>query len=98
MYGKLSKCEFYTPQLQYLGYIISGQGKVVDPKKIEVVKNWPNPTNVSEVQSFMGLAGYYKKFMKDFSKIANPITSLQKKNKKFSWDDKCTKAFEILKE
>jgi len=59
--------------------------------------SWPAPTNVTEVRSFMGLAGYYRRFVKDFSKIANPITSMQKKNKVFKRTKKCEKAFATLK-
>ena len=98
LYGKLSKCDFYVSHIQYLGHIISAKGISVDPKKVEAIMSWPAPTNVTKVRSFMGLAGYYRRFVKDFSKIANPITSLQKKNKVFKWIKKCEKAFANLKE
>jgi hypothetical protein len=98
LYGKLSKCSFYQTKIHYLGHIISGEGIVVDPTKVEAIMEWPTPTNVQEVHSFMGLAGYYRCFVKGFSKIANPITELQKKNKKFVWSEKCTEAFQKLKE
>lgn len=98
LYGKLSKCDFYVPQVQYLGHIISAEGVIIDPKKIEAIMSWPTPTNVSEVRSFMRLAGYYCCFVKDFSKIANPIISLQKKNQVCKWTEKCENAFVILKE
>ncbi|KAH9303796.1 hypothetical protein KI387_008200, partial [Taxus chinensis] len=67
------------------------------PSKIVAITEWPTPKNVHEVRSFMGLAGYYRKFVKDFSKVAAPITSLQKKDKKFVWNDKCESTFKILK-
>jgi hypothetical protein len=70
----------------------------VDPMKVEAIMEWPAPTNVPEVCSFMGLAGYYRWFVEGFSKIANPITELQKKNKKFVWTEKCVEAFRRLKE
>jgi hypothetical protein len=70
----------------------------VDPTKVEAIMEWPAPTNVSEVHSFMGLAGYYRWFVKGFSKIENPIMELQKKNKKLVWTEKCAKSFWRLKE
>jgi hypothetical protein len=98
LYGKLSKCSFYQSKIHYLGHIISGEGIVVDPTKVEAIMEWPTPTNVQEVCSFMGLAGYYRRFVEGFSKIENPIMELQKKNKKFIWTEKCTEAFQNLKE
>ena len=70
----------------------------MDPTKVEDIMEWPAPTNVLEVYSFMGLVGYYRWFVKGFSKIANPIIELQKKNKKFVWTEKCAEAFRRLKE
>jgi hypothetical protein len=70
----------------------------MDPTKVEAIMEWPAPTNVPEVRNFMGLAGYYRRFVKGFSKIANPVTKLQKKNKKFVWNEKCMEAFWRLKE
>jgi hypothetical protein len=90
LYGKLSKCSFYQLRIHYLGHVISGEGIVVDPDKVEAIMEWPVPTNVTEVHSFMGLVGYYRRFVEGFSKIANPIMELQKKNKKFVWIEKCT--------
>jgi hypothetical protein len=98
LYGKLSKCSFYQSKIHYLGHVISGEGIVVDLAKVKAIMEWPVPTNVLEVRSFMGLAGYYQRFVKGFSNIANPITELQKKNKKFVWTEKCVEAFRRLKE
>jgi hypothetical protein len=98
LYGKLSKCSFYQSKIHYLGHVISGEGIVMDPTKVEAIMEWPAPTNVPEVRSFMGLAGYYRRFIEGFSKIENPITELQKKNKKFVWTEKCAEAFQRLKE
>ena len=71
---------------------------MVDPSKIQSIMEWPVPTNVFEVRSFMGLAGYYHRFVKDFSRVAHPITLLQRKGKKFIWMEKCEEAFQKLKE
>jgi hypothetical protein len=94
----LSKFSFYQSRIHYLGHVISGEGIIVDPAKVEAIMKWPAPTNVTEVRSFMGLEGYYRRFVEGFSKIANLITELQKKNKKFVWMEKCTEAFWRLKE
>jgi hypothetical protein len=98
LYEKLSKCSFYQSNIPYLGHVIFGEGIVVDPTKVEDIMEWTAPTNVPKVRSFMGLSRYYRRFVEGFSKIANPITELQKKNKKFVWMEKCTEAFHRLKE
>jgi hypothetical protein len=98
LYAKLRKCTFYQRKIHYLGHIISEEGIVVDPEKIEAIKSWPVPKNVSEVRSFMGLVGYYRRFIEGFSKVTHPITSLQKKGTKFEWTAKCEESFQHLKE
>jgi hypothetical protein len=98
LYGKLSKCSFYQSRIHYLGHVISGEGIIVDPVKVEAIMEWPTPTNVIEVHSFMGLGGYYRWFVEGFSKIENLIMELQKKNQKFVWTEKCTEEFRRLKE
>jgi hypothetical protein len=85
LYAKLRKCSFYQNQIHYLGHIISEEGIAVDPENIEAIKGWKTPKNVNEVRSFMGLAGYYKRFITGFSRIAHPITSLQRKGVKLQW-------------
>jgi hypothetical protein len=80
-----------------LGHIISKDGIAVDPEKIEAIREWSMHKNVTEVISFMGLAVYYKIFIVGFSRIAHPITSLQRKEKKFQWMKDCEKSFEKLK-
>ena len=97
MYAKLSKCLFYQEQIHYLGHIISKEGIVVDPKNIEAIREWSAPKNVMEVRSFMGLAGYYRRFIAGFSRIAHAITSLQRKEKKFQWTEDFEKIFHQLK-
>ena len=93
LYGKLSKFSFYQTKIHYLGHIISSQGIVVDPMKIKAILEWPTPQNVTEVTSFMGLARYYRKFVEGFSKIVAPITSPQRKGKRYEWTDDFEKAF-----
>jgi hypothetical protein len=85
LYAKLSKCSFYQRQIHYLGHIILEEGIAVDPEKVEGIREWLMPRNVVEFRSFMGPAGYYMRFIFGFSKIAHPITSLQRKKKKFQW-------------
>ena len=94
LYAKLSKCGFYKDKIHYLGHIISEEGIYVDPEKIEAIMNWPTPKNVTDVRSFMGFAGYYRRFIEGFSKVAHPITSLQKKKIKFEWTHKCEERFQ----
>jgi len=97
LYEKLSQCSFYQQQIHYLGHIISEEGITVDPSKIEAIQELPTPRNVTEVRLFMGLAGYYRRFIEGFSKIAHPITSLQRKGVKFEWTPKCEESFQRLK-
>ena len=83
LYAKLSKCEFWLKEVSFLGHIISGSGIVVDPSKVEVVSQWETPKSVIEIRSFLGLAGYYRRFIEGFSKIALPLTRLTCKGKAF---------------
>jgi hypothetical protein len=98
LYAKLRKCSFYQNQIHYLGHIISEEGIRVDTENIEAIKGWKTPKNVIEVRSFMGLDGYYKRFIVGFSRIAHPITSLQRKGVKFQWTIECEKSFQQLKQ
>ena len=74
LYGKLSKCEFWLDEVQFLGHVILAKGIAMDPAKIETVLMWERPKTVTEVRSFLGLAGYYRRFVKGFSKKVNPLT------------------------
>jgi hypothetical protein len=97
LYAKLSKCEFWLTEVAFLGHVISTRGIIVDPSKVKDVLNWMPPTNASEIRSFLGLAGYYRWFIKDFSKITKPMTRLLEKNKNFDWTEECQVNFEELK-
>ena len=97
LYAKFTKCDFYKDKIQYLGHVISKEGISVNPNKIKDFIDWPVPKDVIDVRSFMGITGYYRKFIEGFSRIASPVTSLQKKGKKFIWDEKCEDSFNKLK-
>ncbi|WVZ51807.1 hypothetical protein U9M48_002917 [Paspalum notatum var. saurae] len=97
LYAKFSKCAFWLREVSFLGHILSKKGVAVDPSKVEDVLNWKQPETVTKIRSFLGLAGYYRRFIKDFSKTTKPMTSLTKKNVKYLWDPKCEEAFTSLK-
>ncbi|XP_052197296.1 uncharacterized mitochondrial protein AtMg00860-like [Diospyros lotus] len=97
LFAKFKKCEFWLERVVFLGLIVIAQGIEVDPSKVEAVLNWSRPTNVNEVLSFLGLAGYYRRFIEGFSKLAGPLTQLTRKGTKFEWTEKCETSFEELK-
>ncbi|KAL8091815.1 hypothetical protein AgCh_034175 [Apium graveolens] len=97
LYAKFSKCEFWLKEVQFLRHVVSSKGILVDLAKIEVVSNWERPTTPTEVRSFMGLAGYYRRFVQDFAKIAGVLTRLTRKTKKFIWTEKYEESFQELK-
>jgi len=97
LYAKLSKCDFWQSEVTFLGHVVSARGVEVDPTKIEVVKAWEPPKNVREVRSFLGLAGYYRRFVEGFSCIAQPLTHLLKKTTRFEWSEACQRSFDELK-
>src|SRR3954463_751465 len=97
LFAKLSKCEFWLEEVSFLGHVISKNGIAVDPTKIEAVSQWEAPKSVSEIRSFLGLAGYYRKFIEGFSKLALPLTKLTRKGQAFIWDAKCEEGFQELK-
>ncbi|GJY49514.1 reverse transcriptase domain-containing protein [Tanacetum coccineum] len=98
LYAKFSKCDFWISIVQFLGHLINSQGLHVDPAKIEAVKNWASPTTPTKIRQFLGLAGYYRRFIKDFSKIAKSLTELTQKNKKYIWGEDQESAFQLLKQ
>ncbi|GKB21117.1 putative nucleotidyltransferase, ribonuclease H [Tanacetum coccineum] len=98
LYAKFSKCEFWLQEVHFLGHVVNHDGIHVDPSKIEAVKSWKALTKPSKVRSFMGLAGYYKRVIENFSKIAKPLTSLTQKNQKYEWGEKQEEAFQTLKD
>ncbi|GJW00916.1 putative reverse transcriptase domain-containing protein [Tanacetum coccineum] len=98
LYAKFSKCDFWIRIVQFLGHLIDNQGLHVDPAKIEAVKNWTSPTTPTEIRQFLGLAGYYRRFIEGFSKIAKPLTKLTQKNKKYIWGEEQELAFQLLKQ
>ncbi|XP_075494755.1 uncharacterized protein LOC142532320 [Primulina tabacum] len=98
LYAKLKKCEFWLEQVAFLGHIVSNEGISVDPSKVDSIKQWSIPKTISEVRSFLGLAGYYRRFIADFSKMALPLTSLTRKATKFEWTIECQRAFQTLKD
>ena len=97
LYAKFSKCDFWSREVKFLGHVVTSEGIAVDSSKVEAVSNWQKPKCVFDIRSFLGLAGYYRRFIKDFSSIALPLTKLTRKGIKFEWDEKCTEAFERLK-
>ena len=84
--------------MSFLGHVLSKGGVAVDPSKVQDVLNWKQPKTVTHIRSFLGLAGYYRRFIKNFSKIARPMTQLLKKEKKFEWSEDCEASFQILKD
>nr|GEV03176.1 putative reverse transcriptase domain-containing protein [Tanacetum cinerariifolium] len=98
LYAKFSKCEFWIPKVQFLGHVINSEGIHLDPAKIESIKDWVSPKSPTEIRQFLGLAGYYQRFIEGFSKIAKPMTKLTLKKIKFEWGDKQEASFQLLKQ
>src|SRR3954467_14733939 len=97
LYAKLSKCEFWLKEVSFLVHVIYGDGIVVDPSKVDVVLQWETPKSATEIRSFLGFAGYYRRFIEGFSKLALPLTRLTCKGKAFVWDVQCEESFNELK-
>jgi len=97
LFAKLKKCEFWLEKVSFQGHVISKDDIAVDRSKIEAVMNWEQPTNVCEIRIFLGLAGYYRRFIEGFSKLSGSLTTLMKKNAHFTWSDECEASFQELK-
>ena len=97
MYAKFSKYEFWLTEVRFLGHVVSASGVSVDPEKVEAMMSWERPNSVFEIRNFLGLVGYYRRFIEDLSRLAAPMTRLTGKEIKFDWDDRCEEAFQKLK-
>jgi hypothetical protein len=97
LYAKFSKCAFWLKEVPFLGHVISTEGIVVDPSKVQEVLDWKSPISVTQIHIFLGLTGYYRQFIPNFSKIAKPMTKLLEKESKFKWSPQCEEAFLTLK-
>ena len=96
LYAKFSKCEFWLTEVGFLGHVVSTSGVSVNLGNVEAVMSWQKPKSVFEIRSFLSLAGYYRRFIEDFSRLAAPMTRLTQKEVKFVWDDSCERAFQEL--
>jgi len=97
LYGKLEKCQFHQTKVEFLGYIVSKDGIKMDPSKIDAIQSWPEPTNVKELQAFIGFSNFYRRFINKFSFTILPLTKLLKKDVKWNWSEEATKSFLYLK-
>ena len=95
---KCSKCDFFKSKIHYLGHLISPEGISPLPNKLDCIRHMPAPKDVKEIKQFLGLTGYYRKFVPRFADISRPLTTLMKKDRKFEWTPACQKSFELLKE
>ena len=96
LYAKFSKCDFWLTKVSFLGHVLSASRLSMDSEKVEAIISWERPKSVFKIHNFLGLAGYYRKFIEDFSQIAAPMTRLTRKEVKFEWNDLCEKAFQEL--
>lgn len=97
MYAKLSKCSFAQKKISYLGHIISSEGVAADPDKVKDMVHWPQPTTIKQLRAFLGLTGYYRRFVRHYGIISKPLCRLLQKEAEFVWDEKAEKAFQSLK-
>lgn len=97
LYAQMKKCEFFKTETTFLGVIVGREGIRMDPRKVETIQNWPTPTCLTDVQAFIGFSNFYRRFVRDFSKIIAPMVGLTKKGVKFQWSTACQGAFDCLK-
>ena len=97
MYAKFSKCEFWLTEVKFLEHVLSALGVSIDPEEVEAVMSWERLKSIFKIINFLGLAGYCRRFIEDFSRLATPMTRLTRKGVKFEWNDLCEKAFHELK-
>ena len=97
LYSKFSKCEFWLTEVRFLGHVVLASSMSMDPEKVEAVMSWERPKSVFEKRNFLGLAGYYRRFIEDFSRLETPMTRLTQKEVKFEWNELCEKEFQELK-
>jgi hypothetical protein len=97
LYAKLDKYDFWLKEVTFLGHVVSSKGIFMNPQKVEAVVRWERPTTVTEIRSFLGLAGYYRRFIEGFSTIATPLTRLTRKNIRWEWSKECDESFQELK-
>jgi hypothetical protein len=97
LYAKLSKCEFWISEVLFLGHILNREGLAVDPKKVATILDWKALKDVRGIKSFIGMAGYYQRFIEGFFKIARPMIALLAKKVEFKWTPACQESFETLK-
>ena len=97
LYAKFNKCEFWLTEVKFLGHVMSASGVSVDPEKVEAVMSYERPKSVFEIRIFLGLTGYYRRFIEDFSRLAAPMTKLTRNEVKFEWNDLCEREFQELK-
>ena len=97
LYAKFSKCEFWLIEVKFFGYIMSASSVSIDLEKVKAVMSWERSNSIFKIRSFLGLAGYYRRFIEDFSQLAAPMTRLTRKEVKFEWNDLYKRAFQELK-
>ena len=97
LYAKFSKCEFFVPETKFLGLLVGQDGVRMDPDKLATIKTWETPKKLSDVQAFIGFANFYRRFVRDFSKLTRPLVNLTKKDVPFKWTPECEAAFQALK-
>ena len=98
LFANLKKCDFYSPQVTFLGFVVSTRGHEVDQEKVRAIQQWPTPTSATQVRSFQGLASFYRRLVRDFSTITAPLNEMTKKHVAFKWGKEQEEAFNMLKE